>query len=180
MSPDLAALPPVAAADYIAAVAQHVSSVCVITTEHDGERFGLTATAVASVSATPARLLVCVNKSGQSHERILRSGRFCVNVLTETQENVAKVFAGMTAGADRFASAEWTTLVTGAPALTGAAASFDCRLASVSDQSTHSVLFGDVLATRHLTGEDALLYGVRRFRQMRKIFTGLAGDDEYL
>jgi flavin reductase (DIM6/NTAB) family NADH-FMN oxidoreductase RutF len=180
MSADLADLPPVSAADYIAAVAQHVSSVCVITTICDGERSGLTATAVASVSAAPARLLVCVNKTGNSHDKILRSGRFCVNVLTESQDRIAMVFAGMAAGADKFAVGEWTTLTSGAPALVGAAACFDCRLASVSDQSTHSVLFGDVIETRHVIGEDALLYGVRRFRQLRKVFSAIAGDDEYL
>jgi len=42
MDADLAALPLASAADYIAAVAQHVSSVCVITTALEGERFGLT------------------------------------------------------------------------------------------------------------------------------------------
>jgi len=180
MSADLADLPPVSAADYIAAIAQHVSSVCVITTAWEGERFGLTATAVASVSATPARLLVCVNKSGQSHDKILRAGRFCVNVLTERQDQVALAFAGMAGVADKFAVGEWTELETGAPALVDAAACFDCRLASLSDHSTHSVLFGDVVATRHIAGEDALLYGVRRFRQLRKVFSGIAGDDEYL
>jgi len=180
MNADLADLPPVSAADYIAAVTQHVSSVCVITTACEGERFGLTATAVASVSATPARLLVCVNKSGLSHEKILRSGRFCVNVLTERQDRVALAFAGMADITDKFALGEWMELKSGAPALIGAAACFDCRLASICDQSTHSVLFGDVIATRHLAGEDALLYGVRRFRQLRKMYSAIAGDDEYL
>ncbi|MDE3174811.1 MAG: flavin reductase [Pseudomonadota bacterium] len=180
MDADLADLLTVPAAEYVTAVAQHVSSVCVITTEVEGERFGLTATAVASVSAAPARLLVCINKSGQSHDKILRAGRFCVNVLTERQESVAKVFAGMAGGGDRFAVGQWDKLRSGAPALIDAAASFDCRLASIHDQSTHSVLFGDVIATRHRAGEDTLLYGVRRFRQLRKIFTGVAGDDEYL
>ena len=71
MDAELAALPPIAAAEYIAAVAQHVSSVCVIATLCEGERFGLTATAVASVSAAPARLLVCINKSGRAHDKIL-------------------------------------------------------------------------------------------------------------
>lgn len=181
MEPDLSALAPVAAAEYVAAVAQHVASVCVVTTLCEGERFGLTATAVASVSAAPARLLVCINKSGQTHEKILRSGRFCVNVLTEAQDNIAMAFAGMTGSIDRFAIGEWTALASGAPALADAAAAFDCRLAEISHQSTHSVLFGDVLATRHRAGEDTLLYGVRRFRQLRKIFSGFAsGGDEYL
>jgi flavin reductase (DIM6/NTAB) family NADH-FMN oxidoreductase RutF len=76
----------VAPADYIGAISQHVSSVCVITTEHNGQRFGLTATAVSSVTADPPRLLVCVNKSGMTHERILASQVFCVNVLAEEQD----------------------------------------------------------------------------------------------
>lgn len=177
---ELAAAPVVSAPEYVAAVAQHVASVCVITTLCDGERFGLTATAVASVTAAPPRLLACVNKSGISHTKILRAGCFCINVLTEAQHRIATAFAGAKA-ADRFAVAAWTTMATGAPALVDAAASFDCRLASLCDQSTHSVLFGDVLATRHRAGQDALLYGVRRYRQMRKVFTGLmAGDNDYL
>lgn len=174
--------PSVSAAEYVAAVAQHASSVCVITTEHDGERFGLTATAVASVSAEPPRLLVCVNKSGITHEKIVRSGRFCVNVLAEEQDKVAMVFAGMGGSReDRFSTGEWTILKTGAPALSGAAAVFDCLVGETVDQSTHTVFFGDVVATTDRKGADTLLYGARRFRQLRKVFAGLgAGVDEYL
>ncbi|MCB1341529.1 MAG: flavin reductase [Pseudooceanicola sp.] len=177
-----APLPPVSARDYIDAIAQHVSSVCVITTEVDGQRFGLTATAVSSVSADPPRLLVCINKSGLTHDKVLAAGHFCVNVLAEHQDVVAMVFAGM-GGArdDRFATGEWTTLKTGAPALVGAAAVFDCVLGETSGQATHTVLFGDVVATSHVKGQDTLLYGVRRFRQMRKVFAGLDdGADDYL
>ena len=175
-------LPPVPAAEYVAAIAQHVSSVCVITTELNGERYGLTATAVSSVSADPPRLLVCVNKNGLTHEKIMQSGHFCVNVLTEAQDKVAMVFAGMSGKVDdRFATGNWTTLKSGAPALEGAAAVFDCMIGEVSDQSTHTVFFGDVVATTHLKGQDTLLYGARRFRQLRKIFAGFAdGNDEYL
>ncbi len=111
-------LPPVPAAEYIQAIALHVSSVCVITTALDGERFGLTATAVSSVSAEPPRLLVCINKSGLTHDKILAAGRFCVNVLAEEQDKVAMVFAGMGgSAADRFETGEWTTLKTGSPVL---------------------------------------------------------------
>ena len=175
-------LPPVSARDYIDAIAQHVSSVCVITTEVDGQRYGLTATAVSSVSAEPPRLLVCINKSGMTHDRILAAGHFCVNVLAEHQDLIAMVFAGMGGDRDdRFATGDWTTLKTGAPALVGAAAVFDCTLGEISEQSTHSVLFGDVVAASHLKGQDTLLYGVRRFRQMRKVFAGLGDDaDDYL
>lgn len=179
---DTSPAPPVPPAEYIGAIAQHVSSVCVITTELGGDRFGLTATAVASVSAEPPRLLVCVNRSGLTHDKILEAGRFAVNVLTEEQDNVAMVFAGMGGGdRNRFETGAWETLITGAPILSGAAAAFDCRLGVTLEQSSHSVLFGDVVATRKQAGRDALLYGGRRFRQLRKVFSGMAdGPDKYL
>lgn len=181
MTTPLTSLPPVEADEYINAIAQHVSSVCVITTELDGERFGLTATAVSSVCAEPPRLLVCVNATGYTHDKIVAAGKFCVNVLTEDQDKVAMVFAGMGDPTARFDTGSWSPLETGAPGLDGAAAVFDCVLTETSDQSTHSVMFGDVVATRHRSEPDALLYGGRRFRQLRKVFTGSSGGpDDYL
>jgi flavin reductase (DIM6/NTAB) family NADH-FMN oxidoreductase RutF len=175
-------LPRVQATEYIAAIAHHVSSVCVITTEWQGLRFGLTATAVSSVSADPPRLLVCVNKSGTTHEKILAARHFAVNVLSEDQDDVAKAFAGMGGvKKDRFETGQWVTAVTGSPLLVGASTSFDCVLSEISDQSTHSVFFGDVVATSRKVGDDPLLYGARRFRQLKKAFAGLNdGTMEYL
>ena len=166
--------------DYIAAMAHHVSSVCVVTTEWDGERFGLTATAVTSVSADPPRLLVCLAKSGLTHEKVRASGVFGVNVLAEGQDPVATAFAMKMPSAERFQIGRWGRRETGAPILEGAAAAFDCRVAETSDQSTHTVFFGDVVACAHLTGQDTLLYGARRYRQLRKAFAGLSGADDFL
>ena len=173
--------PLVPTAAFTAAMAQHVSSVCVVTTELAGERFGLTATAVASVSAAPPRLLVCLNKSGLTHEKIREAGRFGVSVLAEGHEKIAMAFAARLASADRFAVGEWRILRTGAPILASAAAAFDCLVGEASDQSTHTVFFGDVVACAHRAGQDTLLYGARRYRQLRKVFAGLAaGEDEFL
>lgn len=179
MGADLAALPPIAAAEYVGAIAQHVASVCVITTALEGERFGLTATAVSSVTADPPRLLVCVNKSGQTHEKIVAAGRFAVNVLAEDQDRVAMVFAGMGGReVDRFASGDWGQLQTGAPVLRAASAVFDCRLVETNTQSSHSIFIGEVVASSHRAGADTLLYGARKFRQLRKLFIGPNGGAE--
>ena len=158
--------------DYVRAMAQYVSSVCIITTQAGGERFGLTATAVSSVCTTPPRLLVCVNKSGVTHEMIREAGHFCVNVLAEDQDHLAKVFAGMAGkSAERFGMGAWNELVSGSPCLAGAASVFDCRVAALFDQHTHTVFFGDVVATRLTPSQDPLLYGLRRFRHLRKIYS---------
>lgn len=171
--------PLVAPADYVGAISQHVSSVCVITTEHEGQRFGLTATAVSSVTADPPRLLVCVNKSGQTHEKIGTAGRFAVNVLAEDQDRVAMIFAGMGGReVDRFATGDWGVLQSGAPVLQGASAVFDCRLVETILQSSHSIFIGEVVASAHRSGADTLLYGARKFRQLRKLFVGPNGGAE--
>jgi flavin reductase (DIM6/NTAB) family NADH-FMN oxidoreductase RutF len=176
-----ASLTPVAPGDYVGAIAQHVASVCVITTEVEGLRFGLTATAVSSVTADPPRILVCVNKSGQTHEKILASGHFCVNVLAEDQDLVAMLFAGMGGrDADRFSAGDWHELATGAPALGGASAVFDCRLVETFGQSTHTIFLGEVVAVESRKGAEPLLYGARRFRQLRKVFSASGEAAEWL
>jgi flavin reductase (DIM6/NTAB) family NADH-FMN oxidoreductase RutF len=173
----LSAVPP---ADYIGAIAQHVSTVCIITTEFEGTRYGLTATAVSSVSADPPRLLVCINRSGKTHDMILRARRFCVNVLTEDQRDVAMVFAGMGGkDVDRFATGNWTTLRTGAPVLEGAAAALDCVLGENIDQASHTIFFGDVVAVVHRSGHDTLLYGGRQFRHLRKMLDVWGDTTDY-
>jgi flavin reductase (DIM6/NTAB) family NADH-FMN oxidoreductase RutF len=160
---------PASTPDFVAAMGQHVSSVCVITTYHEGQPYGLTATAVSSVCATPPRLLVCVNKSGVSHEKIIASGVFCVNVLSENQDVVAKAFAGMLGkDKDRFSVGEWHKLQTTSPVLKEAAAVFDCRVAETIDQFTHTIFIGEVLVASYKAGEDTLLYGAKRFRTLRK------------
>lgn len=163
---------PVDTAEFVAAMGQHVSSVCVITTTHGGERFGLTATAVTSVCAVPPRLLVCVNKSGLTHEKIVASGHFGVNVLAETQEKVGQSFAGMLGrDFDRFSVGLWREGEAGSPLLDGASAVFDCRVAETMDQFTHTIFIGEVTGVSATIGQDPLVYGARRFRNLRKIMT---------
>jgi flavin reductase (DIM6/NTAB) family NADH-FMN oxidoreductase RutF len=159
---------PVGSDEFIAAMGRHVSSVCIITTVRGEERFGLTATAVSSVSASPPRLLVCVNASGQTHAAILAAGLLCVNVVGEEHDQLARSFAGMLGrDTDRFSLGSWTKLRTGAPVLVGAAAAFDCRVTDRLQQSTHSIFVCEVVATER-GKQDPLLYGARRFRQLRR------------
>jgi flavin reductase (DIM6/NTAB) family NADH-FMN oxidoreductase RutF len=165
-----AAAHPVSTQDFVQAMGQHVASVCVITTRHGDERYGLTATAVSSVCADPPRLLICVNKSGLTHHKIVASGHFGVNALGEAQEKVGRAFAGMLGrDFDRFSVGDWHTLKTGSPILKGAASAFDCRITETIDQFSHSIFIGEVVATETSAGQEALLYAARRFRTLRKV-----------
>jgi flavin reductase len=124
------------------------AGVTVIATEHQGERSGLVSTSVTSVSADPPVLLACIGKSASSHDPVAHSGRFCVNVLQRGDEELADRFSSSKQRESRFLGREWTVLATGAPALVGCLASFDCVVARSLDAETHTVFFGSVVSVR--------------------------------
>ncbi len=122
------------------------AGVSLITTYEHGERHGMAATSVCSVSADPPTLLVCVNRTATSHAVIGRAGFFCVNLLAEKDDELARRFSTPADRESRFSGREWTTLVTEAPALVGSLASFDCEVIESVDVDSHTVFIGRVKA----------------------------------
>lgn len=168
---ELAAMPTVSAEDHRYGMRHFAVGVTIISARDGEQRAGLTATAVCSVTADPPRLVVFVNKNVVASEVVLNSGALCVNVLAADQEEVAKAFAGMIKevhGDARFGYGQWSELATGAPALAGSLANFDCRVIKVFDESTHHAFLCEVLATRERNDGEALIYlngGFRRIPQ---------------
>jgi len=133
---------------FLEAMSQTASTVSIVTTDGPAGRAGVTVSAMASVSAdTPApSLLVCLHHLVSAAPAILKNGVFCVNVLNADQAHISDVFAGrieMPAG-DRFACADWTTQITGAPRVVDPLVAFDCRLTHSELVGTHHVMFGAV------------------------------------
>lgn len=165
----LAALPTVTSDDHRYGMRHFAVGVSIITARLGETRAGLTATAVCSVTADPPRLVVFVNKNVVANEIIVNSGALCVNVLAGEQEEVAKAFAGMLKevhGEERFGYGQWSELVSGAPALDGTLANFDCRVVKVFDESTHHAFLCEVLATRERNDGEALIYLNGAFRRI--------------
>lgn len=139
----------------------------ILTSCYEGERLGLTATAVCSVSAEPPRLLVCVNSSVRAHEIMANSGRLGVNVLDAGHEQLAKRFAGMVegvVGADRFNEGDWIESPNGVPVLRDALVSFECQVVEETISGTHSIFLCEVtgVASSNTVGT-ALFYFNRNF-----------------
>ena len=137
------------------------AGVTIITTCHDGERCGLTATAVCSLSADPPQLLVCVNRSAHAHDIIKRGANLCVNLLARRHKALAARFAGQKKGVygeERFRVGKWTTLKTKAPVLDDALASFDCVVRETVESSTHTIFIGNVVDVRLRAEGHPLLY----------------------
>jgi flavin reductase (DIM6/NTAB) family NADH-FMN oxidoreductase RutF len=137
--------------EFLSAMRAAVTGVSIVTTDGAGGRLGLTVSALASVSAEPAILLVCISRRSPLVAAIRANAVFGVNVLGERHASLAEVFAGRTPSRFDFGAATWDAGATGVPLLTGAAARFDCLVASTVEAGTHTVLVGDVLAAE--TGE---------------------------
>ena len=71
--------------DFRKAMRTLASAVTIVSTAHNDRRFGMTATAVCSLSIQPPTLLVCVNQSTSLHHPLLSAGRFCINILHADQ-----------------------------------------------------------------------------------------------
>lgn len=138
------------------------AGVTVITTCADGRINGMTATAVCSVSASPPRLLVVINRETASHGLLERGAAFAVNILADGQEHLASRFAKKLE--DPFADVAFARGETGCPLIEGALATFDCRLHARHEAGSHSIFVGEVVAVRAQEAEPLLYFsgGYRR------------------
>lgn len=155
-------------AEYRNAMAQYAGHVQIITTALGNERRGVTVTAACSVSDKPPSLLVCLNNGNPNNEVFWRSGVFALNALGAHQQQLADAFSGRDQlhPEARFEKGDWMTLETGAPILRDALASFDCRLTDMKPMSTHTVLFGEVVAVHMGPRNPALIYLDRGYRSL--------------
>lgn len=158
----------VAAADYRDAMSRYAGHVQVVTTRYGDTMRGITATAACSVSDAPPTVLVCVNRINERNEPFFRSGCFALNTLSADQQGVADAFSGLTglSEPERFETATWEELATGAPCLVGAAAVFDCRVLELKPMSTHMVIFGQVVGLSRGRQSSALLYHGRQYSRL--------------
>lgn len=164
----------VSANAFIEAMRLLPAGVTIVTANAGGKRGGFTATAVCSVSAEPPHLLVCANRTAETHALIHASGHFAVNLLRNDQAALAERFGGRGGieGEARFRLGSWTTLASGAPVLADACAVFDCRVAGRSAIATHDVIIGAVLDIRSTTGTNALVYVDREYSRLVPIHAG--------
>jgi flavin reductase (DIM6/NTAB) family NADH-FMN oxidoreductase RutF len=126
---------------------RHVAAtVYAVTTGHGGNRFGILATAVSSLSFDPPSLLVCVNRSASLHGPLAsarRSASTCSASATATSPSTSCA-AGRTASTSASG-----TRSTACRCLATAQSSFVCRRAHCHEFGTHSIFIGELIAAQH-------------------------------
>jgi flavin reductase (DIM6/NTAB) family NADH-FMN oxidoreductase RutF len=128
-------------------IGHFASGVTVITARHGGTDFGVTANAVSSLSLEPPMMLVCLNRKSRTQQAVSRSGAFSVNILEESQGDLAVSIA--THADDKFAGLGLRYGRLGSPLLEHALAHIECWVIEEVSAGTHTVfLAGAHRATR--------------------------------
>ncbi|NTF09016.1 pyrimidine utilization flavin reductase protein F [Agrobacterium rubi] len=152
--------------DFRDAMSKMGAAVNIITTDGPAGRAGFAATAVCSVTDSPATLLICLNRTASVFNAVMENKVLCVNVLNAQHEKLSSLFGGKTPVDERFAAAQWHQGVTGAPVLDDAMVSFDCVISDMQDIGTHRVLFCVVKSVRDSGADRALIYYKRAYHHL--------------
>lgn len=142
--------------EYRGAIGHLASGVSVISTEVNGKKFGLTASAVTSLALEPPMLIVCINKSTGSAHAIKESQKLGVNVLSLDQSMLARQFA--TPNIDKFADVELMKSHLEVPLLKGAHVNVECEVESVAEGGTHYIFIANVRSAQVNEESEPLVY----------------------
>jgi len=123
------------------ALGQFATGVTVVTTEVDGELFGMTANSFTSVSLNPPLVLWAAARSSPSLHAFEKVDRFAVNVLAADQHHLSRQFS--TSGSDKFDGVRLLA-AEGPPLVEGAVAHLVCRRAQRVDAGDHVVFIGEI------------------------------------
>jgi flavin reductase (DIM6/NTAB) family NADH-FMN oxidoreductase RutF len=137
-------------------IGHFASGVTVITTRAEEVNYGLTASAVSSLSLDPPMVLVCINKRAGTPKVISNVKVFAVNILREDQQAIARQFA--TPHPDKFREIPITIGELGVPLLSQALATIECRVVSEVTGGTHAVFLAEVQAAHAAEGMPLAYY----------------------
>ncbi|WAU85766.1 flavin reductase family protein [Streptomyces sp. Qhu-G9] len=135
-----------------------------------GEDVGMTATSFMSVSLDPPLVLIGLREGSRMDDLLDEQPLWAVSFLAENQGSIAGRFAMKNRISDRLLFADVPYVrgeVSGAPLLTGALATLECRTEQRVPAGDHTLVVGRVL-TSSLPGADSgpLTYFRGRYRQL--------------
>jgi flavin reductase (DIM6/NTAB) family NADH-FMN oxidoreductase RutF len=166
--------------DFRDAVSRFATGIAVVTCRVAGVDHAMTANSFTSVSLDPLLVLVCVERDTRFHEAIVATDGWAVSILPRSAESVSRWLATrgrpLHGQLDRVPHGRGET--TGAPLITTALATLECRTQAMFPGGDHNIVIGEVVATAVNSGgpesddaegaaPDPLLYYRRGYRSIR-------------
>lgn len=145
------------------------TGVTIITTRLDNELHGMTANSVTSVSLDPPLVLVCVDKSAETHDMLMKAGVFAVNILGQGQAEIARRFATKELHSQHgLTDVPHTFAVTGSPVIEGCLAYLDCRTVAEHQGGDHTIFVGEIMEAREVKNDEPLLFYRGEYRRLAR------------
>ncbi len=147
---------PISSDEFRSTLSRFACGVTVVTTKNGaGELFGITVSAFSSVSLDPPLVLICVDRSAASHDPLIESGIFAVNLLNAEQSAISERFASPIE--EKFNGVDFTLGEFGLPLFSGCLANLECRVRNTADGGDHTIFIAEV-QTAVISDGDPLLY----------------------
>lgn len=133
---------PIDDAGFKLAMSHFASGVTIVTTEHEGIRYGMTVASFASLSLRPPLVLICIEKNVKSHDAIVAAKKFGVSILASNQAEISSRFASRRD--DKFEGVAVHTGELGVPLIDGAICTLECTLHGALPGGDHTIFVGEV------------------------------------
>jgi flavin reductase (DIM6/NTAB) family NADH-FMN oxidoreductase RutF len=116
----------------------------------------MTVSAFCSLSLDPPLVLICIEHSASVHEALTSAPGFVVNILSARQEQIARRFSIV--DIERFEGVGFTRSSSGYAILDDILGLIECRRFALHDGGDHTIIVGEVEATRIENGTPLLYY----------------------
>jgi flavin reductase (DIM6/NTAB) family NADH-FMN oxidoreductase RutF len=154
--------------DFRRAMGRFATGVTIVTTRLGEDLHGMTANAVTSLSLEPMMVLVCVDKTADTHDILSKAGVFAVNILNKDQSQISDRFAKKEFdGAHGLDDLPHTFAVTGAPIIVGSLAYLDCRTVTEHHGGDHTIFIGEVMEAKELNDAEPLVFYRGKYGEFR-------------
>ena len=138
-------------------IGHFATGVAIVTCQGEDGPAGLTTNAVTSLSLDPLLLLVCFDNASRTLPAVRSARRFAVNVLRDSQQELAAVFASKRVAREKFESVTHT-VAHGVPVLDDALAWVACDLVELLPGGDHTIGIGAVIDGAAFEGEPLIFF----------------------
>jgi flavin reductase (DIM6/NTAB) family NADH-FMN oxidoreductase RutF len=132
------------------------TGVTIVTGMHDDQPAGFTIGSFTSVSLDPPLVGFLPQVDSPTWHMMVRSGSFCVNVLSDKQSDLCWKFAKTGTEDTRFEGVRWHPAPSGSPVIDRAVAWIDCSIEHVYTMGDHHFVLGRVGALDADANHDGL------------------------
>src|SRR3954466_1072827 len=143
------------------AMGKFATGVTVVAVEVEDSVHGMTANAFMSVSLSPKLVVVSISERAQILGKINQSGKFSVNILSSSQQDLSMIFAGQQKNQQEVKFERLGDV----PVLAGAVAQIACEVSAAHVEGDHTLFIGRVTDI-HIEDMEPLIYFSGKYRAL--------------